>query len=55
MSQLDLLSQGESEYESLDQLFKKMKRMKDDPLADAGTNIVISRGNPAAKLMIVGG
>ena len=54
MSQLDLLSQGESEYESLDQLFNKMKRMKDDPLADAGTNIVISRGNPEAKLMIVG-
>lgn len=54
MSQLDLLSQGESEYESLDQLFNKMKHMKDDPLADAGTNIVISRGNPEARLMIVG-
>ena len=54
MSQLDLLSQGESEYESLDELIKKMKRMKSDPLADAGTNIVISRGNPEAKLMIVG-
>jgi len=54
MSQLDLLSQGESKYESLDELIKKMKRMKSDPLADAGTNIVISRGNPDAKLMIVG-
>lgn len=54
MSQLDLLSQGESEYESLDDLIKKMKSMKSDPLADAGTNIVISRGNPQAKLMIVG-
>lgn len=54
MSQLDLLSQGESEYESLDELIKKMKRMKSDPLADAGTNVVISRGNPEAKLMIVG-
>ena len=54
MSQLDLLSQGESKYESLDELIKKMKRMKSDPLADAGTNIVISRGNPEAKLMIVG-
>ena len=56
MSQYDLFSakQPESEYSSLDELFKKMKRMKDDPLADAGTNVVISRGNPEAKLLIVG-
>jgi DNA polymerase len=25
-----------------------------DPLADAGTNVVISRGNPQAKLLIIG-
>jgi uracil-DNA glycosylase family 4 len=56
MSQYDLFSAGqpESEYSSLDELFKKMKRMKDDPLADAGTNVVISRGSPEAKLLIVG-
>ena len=56
MSQYDLFSAGqpESEYSSLDELFNKMKRMKDDPLADAGTNVVISRGNPEAKLLIVG-
>ncbi|HKY53348.1 MAG TPA: uracil-DNA glycosylase [Anaerolineales bacterium] len=56
MSQYDLFSaaQPDSEYSSLDELFKKMKRMKDDPLADAGTNIVISRGNPEAKLLIIG-
>jgi DNA polymerase len=28
--------------------------LKDDPLAKAGTNIVISRGNPNAKLLLVG-
>jgi DNA polymerase len=28
--------------------------MKSDPLADAGTNIVISRGNPQAKLLLIG-
>ena len=56
MSQYDLFSaaQPEPEYSSLDDLFKKMKRMKDDPLADAGTNVVISRGNPEAKLLIIG-
>ncbi|HRQ41108.1 MAG TPA: uracil-DNA glycosylase [Chloroflexota bacterium] len=31
-----------------------MMQMTDDPLANAGTNVVIYRGNPKAKLMIVG-
>jgi DNA polymerase len=52
MSQIDLFSARE--YKSLDDLIADMKKMKDDPLADAGTNVVISRGNPEAKLMIVG-
>jgi DNA polymerase len=39
---------------SLEELIKDMKQMDDDPLADAGTNVVISRGNPDAKLLIVG-
>ena len=51
MSQLEMTG---PQYESLDKLIAAMKRMKDDPLADAGTNVVISRGNPEAKLMIVG-
>ncbi len=42
------------QYSSLDELFAVMKRMNDDPLAKAGTNIVISRGNPNAKLLIIG-
>lgn len=54
MSQFDLFSPNESKYESLDELFRDLKRMKDDPLADAGTNVVISRGNPKAKLLIIG-
>jgi DNA polymerase len=39
---------------SLEELIKDMKQMDDDPLAEAGTNVVISRGNPDAKLLIVG-
>ena len=52
MSQFDLFAARQ--YKSLDDLIAKMMKMKDDPLADAGTNVVISRGNPDAKLMIVG-
>jgi DNA polymerase len=51
MSQRDML---DKKYDSLDELIAAMKRMKSDPLADAGTNVVISRGNPNAKLVIVG-
>jgi len=41
-------------YNTLEQLYEAMQRMTDDPLAAAGTRVVISRGNPQAKLMIVG-
>lgn len=41
-------------YSTLEELFTAMRQMNADPLAKAGTNIVISRGNPNAKLMIVG-
>lgn len=54
MSQSDMFNAASQKYSSLDELFNVMKQMKDDPLAKAGTNIVISRGNPQAKLMIVG-
>jgi len=53
MSQFDLFA-STGKYDSLDELFADMMRMTDDPLADAGTNVVISRGNPQARLMIVG-
>ena len=54
MSQFDLFNQNSDKYTSLDELFSDMMRMTDDPLANAGTNVVISRGNPQARLMIVG-
>lgn len=41
-------------YNTLDELIADMMAMDDDPLADAGTNVVICRGNPQADLMIVG-
>ena len=54
MSQFDLFNQGSAQYTSLDELFSDMMKMRDDPLANAGTNVVISRGNPQARLMIIG-
>lgn len=43
-----------SQYSSLDEVLQAIMQMKDDPLANAGTNVVISRGNPNAKLLIIG-
>ncbi|MCA9979636.1 MAG: uracil-DNA glycosylase [Anaerolineales bacterium] len=40
--------------DTLEELTAVMMTMNDDPLADAGTNVVIYRGNPQADLMIVG-
>ena len=54
MSQLDIFNSGSLKYSSLDELFKDMRNMRDDPLANAGTNVVISRGNPQAKLLVIG-
>ncbi len=42
------------QHRSLDDVLDAIRAMKDDPLADAGTNIVISRGNPNAKLLLIG-
>jgi len=56
MSQFDLFNPETPppQYGSLDELIATMRRMDDDPLAEAGTNVVISRGNPGAKLLIIG-
>ena len=47
-------SQGGPAHSSLDELLAEMMKMDDDPLANAGTNIVICRGNPKAHLLLVG-
>lgn len=41
-------------YASIGELLGALQGMTDDPLANAGTNVVISRGNPEAKLLIIG-
>lgn len=52
--QRGLFDEPAKQYNSLDDLIETMMAMDDDPLADAGTNVVICRGNPKAKLMLVG-
>ncbi|MDD2922944.1 MAG: uracil-DNA glycosylase [Anaerolineales bacterium] len=41
-------------YSTLADVLAALKALTNDPLAGAGTNIVISRGNPNAKLLLVG-
>lgn len=53
MSDSNLFNTSKSNA-SLEEVLKTIKEMKNDPLSGAGTNIVISRGNPGAKLLIVG-
>jgi uracil-DNA glycosylase family 4 len=54
MSQSDLFSKPTNRFESLEEVIDALMKMRDDPLADAGTNVVVSRGNPNAKLLIIG-
>jgi uracil-DNA glycosylase len=53
MAQSDL-SSSSKQTGSLEEALDAIKQLKNDPLANAGTNIVISRGNPQAKLVIIG-
>ena len=41
-------------FPDLQSLLAHMEAMTDDPLYSAGTNMVIYRGNPVARLMIIG-
>jgi uracil-DNA glycosylase family 4 len=41
-------------FANLEELVTHMMEMEDDPLFPEGTNMVIYRGNPLAKLMIIG-
>jgi DNA polymerase len=52
MFQTDLFNA--SKYNTLDEVLAAIRGMTDDPLANGGTNIVISRGNPNARLLLVG-
>lgn len=52
MFQTDLFNA--SKYNTLDEVLAAIRGMTDDPLANAGTNIVISRGNPNARLLLIG-
>ena len=52
--QPDFFGQKPRQYTSLDELVDTMMKMEDDPLFPAGTNMVIYRGNPEAKLMVIG-
>jgi uracil-DNA glycosylase len=54
MSQPDMFSQSTSRFASLEDVIDALMKMEDDPLANAGTNVVVSRGNPNAKLLIIG-
>ena len=53
MSQSDLFNPPK-QYSSLEDVLSAIRGMKNDPLATAGTKVVISRGNPNAKLLIIG-
>jgi DNA polymerase len=52
--QFGLFDERPKQFNSLDELVETMMKMEDDPLFPEGTNMVIYRGNPKAKLMIVG-
>jgi DNA polymerase len=53
MSQVELFRPSH-QHSSLDAVLRAIRNLKDDPLAEAGTSIVISRGNPQAKLLLIG-
>lgn len=48
------LSAPNKQFSSIENVLSALMNMTDDPLANAGTNVVISRGNPKAKLLLVG-
>ncbi|MCJ7700219.1 MAG: uracil-DNA glycosylase [Anaerolineales bacterium] len=54
MSQLDMFKPPPQPSRSLELFLAEMMEMRDDPLAEAGTNVVICRGNPQAKILLVG-
>lgn len=49
-----LFDETPMQYESHDALIAAMHTLTDDPLAETGNRMVISRGNPEADLMVIG-
>jgi DNA polymerase len=52
--QFGLFEERPQGFATLDELVATMMKLEDDPLFPAGTNMVIYRGNPKARLMIIG-
>lgn len=52
--QFDLFGDNQPPRSNISELLEAMYAMEDDPLSQAGTRVVICRGNPETKLMIVG-
>ncbi len=52
--QFGLFEERPNGFATLDELVAAMMKLEDDPLFPAGTNMVIYRGNPQAKMMIIG-
>ncbi len=52
--QFGLFDERPHYFASFEELLATMIDMEDDPLAPAGTTMCIYRGNPGARLMIVG-
>ena len=52
--QYGLFDERPKYYTTLAELVADMMKLEDDPLFPAGTNMVIYRGNPRARLMIIG-
>lgn len=46
--------QPSARFERLEDVFQALYSMTDDPLANAGTNVVIHRGNPQARILLIG-
>ena len=55
MSQPDMFSQPApaNQFSSLDEVIDALKSMKDDPLANAGTNVVVSRGRSISGRTVI--
>ena len=51
--QIDLFD-GPLRFDNLDELVQGMEALTDDPLAAHGTRVVVYRGDPHARLLLIG-